>query len=260
MTDRANRPRSQFRPVSEADLPAEIRAAERTVALTGAGVSTASGIPSFRGEDGLWNEWDPNSVHRRRLDADPKGFWRDRLELRESLYEGSDPEPNAAHRALASMEADGHLDGVVTQNVDGLHAAAGSERLVELHGTNRRVRCDDCGEQRSATPVFERAADGELPPRCGCGGLYRPDVVLFGESLPDSAMERAQRLARESDVMLAVGSSLSVRPASLLPRIAVQAGATLAVVNFEETPLDSDAEYLFRSDVTDLLPAVADRL
>ncbi len=246
--------------MSEADLAAEIRAADRTVALTGAGVSTASGIPSFRGEDGLWNEWDPNSFHRRRLDADPAGFWRDRIELRASLYEDIDPEPNAAHRALASMEADGSLTGVITQNVDGLHAAAGSDRVVELHGTNQQVRCDDCGERRAAAPVFDQAADGALPPRCACGGVYRPDVVLFGESLPDSAMERAQRLARESDVLLALGSSLSVRPASLLPKIAQQSGATLAVINFDETPLDGEADYLFRSDVTAVVPAVAERL
>lgn len=246
--------------MSEAALAAEIRDADRTVALTGAGISTASGIPPFRGEDGLWNEWDPNSFHRRRLDADPAGFWADRFELRQSFYEGIDPEPNDAHLALASMEADGQLNGVITQNVDGLHAVAGSEEVVEIHGTNQRVRCDDCGDQQPAGPVFARAADGELPPRCSCGGVLRPAVVLFGESLPDRALERAQQLARECDVMLAVGSSLSVRPASLLPRLAVQSGATLAIVNFEETPRDATADYLFRADVTEVLPAIMDRL
>ncbi|WP_276271643.1 NAD-dependent deacylase [Haloarcula litorea] len=237
-----------------------VRAAESTVALTGAGVSTASGIPSFRGEDGLWNERDPTDFHRRRLDADPEGFWRDRLELREEHFAGVDPEPNAAHEALAAMEAAGHLDAVVTQNVDGLHGDAGSDRVVELHGTNRRIRCDDCAERRPAGEVFDRAASGDLPPRCDCGGVYRPDVVLFGESLPDAAMSEAQRLARESDVFLAVGSSLSVRPASLLPRIAAESGATLVVVNFEQTPRDGDAEHVLRADVTEVLPAVADRV
>jgi NAD-dependent deacetylase len=244
-----------------------VRTADTAVALSGAGVSTASGIPSFRGEDGIWNEWDPNAFHRRRLDADPAGFWADRVELRAALV-GSDPEPNAAHDGLAAMEADGYLDAVLTQNVDGLHTAAGSERVVELHGTNRRVRCEECGSTGPADPVFERAAGGasaearaaSLPPRCDCGGIYRPDVVLFGESLADAVLERAQRLARESDVFLAVGSSLSVRPASLLPKIAVDAGATLAVVNFAETPQDSAADYLFREDVTTVLPALADRL
>ena len=243
-------------------LAAEIRRADSVVALTGAGVSTASGIPTFRGEDGIWNEWDPNTFHRRRFDADPDGFWRDRLELRAELYGDSDPEPNAAHTALTAMEADGHLDAVLTQNVDGLHSAAGSERVVELHGTHRRVRCDDCGDRRPADPVFEAASvdSEELPPRCDCGGVYRPDVVLFGESLADTVLEEAQRLARESDVLLAVGSSLSVRPASLLPRIAVESGATLAVVNFDRTPQDDAATYVVREDVTELLPAVVDPL
>jgi len=238
-----------------------VRAADTAVALTGAGVSTASGIPSFRGEDGLWNEWDPRAFHRRRLDADPAGFWADRVDLRAALTDG-DPEPNAAHDALASMEAGGHLDAVLTQNVDGLHTAAGSERVVELHGTNRRVRCDDCGATEPAEPVFERAsAECEgTPPRCDCGGVYRPDVVLFGESLGDATLETAQRLARESDVLLAAGSSLSVRPAALLPRIAVDAGATLVVVNFERTPQDDAADYRFGDDVTAVLPALAARL
>jgi len=240
-------------------LATAVRRADSTVALTGAGVSTASGIPSFRGEDGIWDRWDPNAFHRRRLEADPAGFWTDRVDLRAELVAG-DPEPNDAHGALAAMERRGHLDAVVTQNVDGLHADAGTDRLVELHGTNRRVRCDDCGERRPAEPVFERVRDGSVPPRCGCGGVYRPDVVLFGESLDDDALDRAQRLARESDVFLAVGSSLSVRPAALLPRIAVDADASLAIVNFEPTPRDGDADHLFREDVTDLLPALEARV
>ncbi|MBX0302993.1 NAD-dependent protein deacylase [Haloarcula salinisoli] len=248
-------------------LAAAVRTADTTVALSGAGVSTASGIPSFRGEDGIWNDWDPKTFHRRRLDADPAGFWADRVELRAELV-GGDPEPNAAHDALAAMEGDGHLEAVLTQNVDGLHTAAGSARVVELHGTNRRVRCEDCGATEPAEPVFDRAADaasagtdgGSLPPRCDCGGIYRPDVVLFGESLADAVLAEAQRLARESDVFLAVGSSLSVRPAALLPRIAREAGATLAIVNFEATPHDETSEYLFREDVTTVLPALWDRL
>ncbi len=247
-------------------LAAAVRIADTTVALSGAGVSTASGIPSFRGENGIWAEWDPKAFHRRRLDADPAGFWADRVELRAELV-GGDPEPNAAHDALAAMEADGHLEAVLTQNVDGLHTAAGSDRVVELHGSNRRVRCDDCGATEPAEPVFDRAADAasagadaSLPPRCDCGGIYRPDVVLFGEALADAVLSEAQRLARESDVFLAVGSSLSVRPAALLPKIALEAGATLAVVNFDATPHDEAADYLFREDVTTVLPALRDRL
>jgi len=164
------------------------------------------------------------------------------------------------------LQRRGHVDAVLTQNVDGLHGDAGSECVVELHGTNRRVRCDDCGATAPADPIFERASEGmdtpesSFPPRCDCGGVFRPDVVLFGESLSDASLERAQRLARESDVFLAVGSSLSVRPAALLPRVAVDSGATLVVVNFDETPQDGAADYLFRDDVTAVLPAIVDRL
>ncbi|MFC7020935.1 MULTISPECIES: NAD-dependent deacylase [Haloarcula] len=242
------------------DVASTIRTADSTVALTGAGVSTASGIPSFRGEDGVWDEFDPMSFHRRRFDADPTGFWRDRLDLRRAIYADLDPAPNAAHEALVDLESDGRLEAVVTQNVDGLHHAAGTDRVVELHGTHRRVRCDDCGDRLPADEVFDRAADGELPPRCACGGVYRPDVVLFGESLPDEAMDAAQRLARESDVFLALGSSLSVRPASLLPRIATRAGSTLVVVNLDPTPRDDEATLVVRDDVTTVLPAVVRRL
>ena len=241
-------------------LADRVRTADSTVALTGAGVSTASGIPSFRGENGLWDRFDPMDFHRRRFDADPTGFWRDRLSLREAITGDTDPEPNAAHRALVDLEAAGHLDAVITQNVDGLHGDAGTERVLELHGTNRRVVCDDCGERVDAPPVFERAAAGEVPPRCSCGGVYKPDVVLFGESLPEETLAAAQRLARECDLLLAIGSSLSVRPASLLPKLAVDAGGRLAVINLEPTERDELADLLVRGDVTAVLPAVVDRL
>ncbi|WP_226021410.1 NAD-dependent protein deacylase [Halomicrobium salinisoli] len=236
-----------------------LREADTAVAFTGAGVSTASGVPSFRGEDGLWEEFDPKSFHRRRLDADPEGWWRDRVELREHLDPG-EYEPNAAHEALAELESAGHLDAVVTQNVDGLHGEAGTEELIRLHGTNRRVRCEDCGERSEAAPTFERAREGDVPPRCDCGGLLRPDVVLFGESLPADAIERARRLARESDCYLAVGSSLTVQPAAGLPRRAATTGATLAILNLTETPLDGVADRVIGADVTDVLPALAARV
>jgi len=237
-----------------------VQEAEHTVALTGAGVSTASGVPDFRGEDGLWERYDPSDFHRRRLDADPEGFWTDRLELRADLYE-ADIEPNAAHEALAAMEASGQLDAVLTQNVDGLHAAAGSESAVELHGSNVRVACDDCGRTRPADPVFERAHEGERPPRCEtCSGVLRPDVVLFGERPPEDAFDRAQRQARRADVFLAVGSSLTVRPASTLPEMALEGGATLAVVNFDPTPVTDRAAFDLRADVTAVLPELAAHL
>ncbi|ELZ22463.1 Sir2-type histone deacetylase [Halosimplex carlsbadense 2-9-1] len=243
-------------------LASEIGEAERAVALTGAGVSVPSGIPPFRGapsDDGpdpVWESHDPADFHRRRFDADPEGFWTDRLALRETMY-GGGVEPNAAHEALAALEARGHLDTLLTQNVDGLHAAAGSDAVVELHGTSARVVCDRCGATGSAGPVRERVRDGERPPTCDCGGVLKPDVVLFGEPLPDEAFDRAQTAARRCDVFLAVGSSLTVRPAALLPEVAAESGATLAVCNLDATDYSERADYDLRADATEALPALA---
>jgi NAD-dependent deacetylase len=239
----------------------EIRAADSVVALTGAGVSTASGIPDFRGEDGLWNEYDPEEFHVRRFRADPGDFWERQLELQQEVFDAVDPSPNAAHRALADLEADGHLDGVVTQNVDGLHAEAGSEEPIRLHGTTERVSCQQCRQRYDAEPVRERAENGELPPRCGaCDGVLKPDTVLFGEQLPEHALLRGHALAQKADVFLAVGSSLTVEPAASLPEEAHDRGASLLVVNHDPTPISDVADYDLRADVTDVLPAIRDRV
>jgi len=241
-------------------VTAAIERADSVVALTGAGVSVASGVPAFRGTspegvstETVWDRHDPADFHRRRFDADPEGFWTDRLALRETMY-GRGVEPNAAHEALARMERAGHLDTLATQNVDGLHAAAGSESVVRLHGRSDQVVCDDCGRREPAEAAFERVRDGESPPTCDCGGVSKPDVVLFGEALPDGPLERVQRATRRCDVFLAVGSSLTVRPASLLPEIAAETGATLVVANLEETPASETADHDLRVDVTDFLP------
>lgn len=233
----------------------DLAAAEHVVALTGAGVSTASGIPDFRSEGGIWDQFDPGDFHYSRFQADPGGFWRERVEMHEAIY-GDDVAPNAAHEALAALESSGVLDVLVTQNIDGLHRAAGSETVVELHGNADRVVCESCGERADAAPVYD-AVPGECPPRCGCGGVYKPDVVLFGEQLPQVPLQRAKRHAREADAFLAVGSSLSVEPAASLPRVAARTGATLVVVNLEETPVSDRAAHDFRADVTEVLPALA---
>ncbi|MFB6084190.1 MAG: NAD-dependent deacetylase [Halorientalis sp.] len=244
--------------VDESDLQAvasTIRDAESVVALTGAGVSTASGIPDFRGEDGIWERRDPMDFHIDRFRADPGGFWADRVELQAEAFDDGDVAPNAAHEALADLESAGHLDAVVTQNIDGLHQAAGSENVIEIHGSAARVVCRDCGRRTDAEPAMERARDGDLPPTCEeCDGTLKPDTVLFGEQLPEHALMRSQAKAEGADVFLAVGSSLTVEPAASLPRIATERGATLVLVNLESTPLSDRADYDFRADVTEALP------
>lgn len=251
-----------------------IQSADTAVALTGAGISAPSGIPTFRGDDGVWEHFDEGQFTYGRFQRDPEGFWADRLELQEAMF-GGEYEPNAGHEALAAMERDGNLEAICTQNTDGLHRdAAAAVRdgetdepnvdvdgfVLELHGNARRVRCADCGRRREGDPIFERAANGELPPTCDCGGVYKPDVVLFGERLPEAVMQRAQSLARESDAFLAIGSSLVVEPAASLPRIAARNGATVGIVNLESTPCDDAADVVCREDVTEVLPRLRARL
>ncbi|UPV76086.1 NAD-dependent deacylase [Halorussus limi] len=234
----------------------DLRDADAAVALTGAGVSAPSGVPPFRGEDGIWNEYDPDALDVWRFRREPGAFWADWLDLRADLLD-ADPEPNPAHEALADLSAAGRLDALVTQNIDGLHRDAGSEEVVELHGNARRAVCRNCGWTTSADDAVARAESGDLPPRCdACDGALKPDAVLFGEQLPRDALVRARELAADSEAFLVAGSSLTVEPAASLPARAAESGATLIVVNLDETPLDARADYVFRGDVTEVLPAL----
>ncbi len=230
--------------------------ADSVVALTGAGVSTASGIPDFRSEGGLWEKHDPQSFHFSRFRTDPEGFWRDRLSMFEDIYAGGDIAPNDAHHALAELESAGHLDTLITQNIDGLHREAGTANLIELHGTGAEVVCMDCGNRADAAPAWDAVKAGNAPPRCAsCDGIVKPAVVLFGESMPEVAMSRAHSLAKSCDVFLVAGSSLSVEPAASLPHVAARHGATTIYVNLDDTGFDAD--YTFDADVTDVLPRLA---
>ena len=236
----------------------EIRAADSVVTLTGAGVSVSSGVSTFRGEGGVWERHDLRDFHLRRFERDPAGFWVDRIGLHETMYGDREIEPNAAHEALATLESADEIDALVTQNTDGLHRAAGSENVIELHGNADRVRCQECGERSGAKPIRERVREGERPPRGACGGVYKPDVVLFGEALPEDALDRSQALAEQAEVFVVTGSSPTVEPAASLPRTAADSGATVVVVNAEATPVSDRAEYDLRADVTDVLPRARD--
>jgi len=237
------------------DLAAEIAAADRTVAFTGAGVSTESGVPDFRSEGGIWDEHDREALSLRRFRANPGRFWADWLDLHEEMLD--DAAPNPAHETLAEMERRGHLDAVVTQNVDGLHGRAGSERVVHLHGAGQTGVCQRCDHAEPVEGVADRV-DPESPPHCpDCEGVLKPDTVLFGESLPSDAVREARTLVETADVLLVVGSSLTVEPAASLPERALAWDATLAVVNREATRYADRAAHTFRGDAGDVVPRVA---
>ncbi|HEY8416129.1 MAG TPA: NAD-dependent deacylase [Thermaerobacter sp.] len=207
-----------------------VAANRRLVALTGAGISVPSGVPAFRGRDGLWSRYDPEEVaHIEAFRRDPERVWRMLAELYRVVGAA---EPNAAHRALARLEELGYLEVVITQNVDGLHQKAGSREVVELHGSCREMVCLDCGA-RYGTDAIERVAawPGRGAVRCWCGGVLKPGIVFFGEPLPEYAFLRAWAAVQSADVLLVVGTSAEVEPAASLPGIAMEAGTTVVEIN-----------------------------
>lgn len=236
-------------------LEAMLDSASHVVAFTGAGISAESGIPTYRGANGLWKTYDPDKV----ADADnfsrnPAYYWEF---LREVRYPAlSKARPNEGHRALAELERRGRLRALITQNVDGLHQDAGSRNVLELHGNTRRILCLGC-DRRFALEGLERLLEGEMPPSCpDCGGLLRPDVVLFGEALPEEILQEAVQQSRTCDFFIALGSSLVVQPAASLPALAKQSGARLVIVNKEDTPLDTMADLVVRDSASLALAGV----
>lgn len=231
-----------------------LRRGRINVALTGAGVSTESGLPDFRSRDGLWAQIDPMRVASlSAFQRDPAAFY---AFYQRRLAVLADAAPNAAHLALARLEVLGKLDLVVTQNVDGLHQQAGSRDVVEVHGNLREGRCSACAAVVPIAAVAEPLGAGQVP-RCGrCAGLLRPNVVLFEEVLPASAYERAEAACAACDVLLVVGSSLEVHPVAGLPALAVRHGARLVIVNREPTPCDRLAAVVVQGDAGTVLPQI----
>ena len=238
---------------------AQIRRACKVTVLTGAGISTDSGIPDFRGPQGVWTK-DPDAekvsdirhyVARRDLRV---RAWQGRLR-----WSDSTPQPNPGHLALVELERQGRLHALITQNVDGLHQAAGSDpgRVVEVHGTVRDVTCLDCGWRGPAEPTLERVRSGEEDPECtGCGGMLKSATISFGQSLVAADLERAMAAAAEADLFLAVGSTLSVYPIAGATDIALRAGATLVIVNAEPTGYDADAAVVVTGSISEALPRI----
>jgi NAD-dependent deacetylase len=226
------------------------------VALTGAGISVPSGIPDFRTPGtGLWANVDPIKVaHIDAFLSDPVEFWRFYGQRFQTL---EDKQPNGAHAALAKLEQAGLLDAVITQNIDRLHAKAGTRELIEVHGTIDHSSCLSCGARYPLADVRARQlADADGVPRCDCGLPLKPDVVLFGELLPDRALRRAEQLAAGADLMLCVGSSLEVYPVAELPATTLLAGGRVAIVTRSATPFDARAAVRCDGDVVAELEAV----
>ena len=234
-----------------------VRDARRIVVLTGAGISTESGIPDFRGPQCVWTK-NPEAEKTATLQyyvSDPevrKKAWQNRL--RSEMWRA---EPNAGHRALADLERKAALHTLVTQNVDGLHQAAGTspERVVEIHCNVHEVKCLSCPFRGAMPETLERVRAGEEDPRClGCGGILKSATISFGENLVPEDLDRAQRAAQDSDLFLAIGSSLTVYPAAGLPEVALNSGARLVVMNAQETPFDRFAAAVFSDQLGTVLP------
>jgi NAD-dependent deacetylase len=238
-----------------ARLAALLRKSRTTVALTGAGVSVPSGIPDFRTPGtGLWANVDPMEVaHIDAFHRDTARFWSFYRPRFESLAQ---KRPNPAHEALAELERRGLLEAVVTQNVDRLHAAAGSERVIEVHGSIATSSCTACGRTFDLADVAALFGGDGVALCSGCRGKVKPDVVLFGELLPEAAMAEAQALCERADLLLCVGSSLEVYPVAGLPELTLAAGGSLAIVTQGPTPYDGEAAVRLSGDVVAELGAV----
>jgi NAD-dependent deacetylase len=227
----------------------DLAAARNVVALTGAGISVESGIPPFRGKGGLYEKFDPMEIAS--IDAfmrDPARVWNVLVkEMKEVVDSAS---PNDGHKGLAKLEEMGKLTTVITQNIDGLHQAAGNTDVIEFHGTFAWQRCMDCDRKFETGKVDI----SEIPPRCSCDGILRPDAVFFGEMIPQDAMWRSRQAASDCDLMLVVGTSAVVQPAALMPVYAKESGAKIVEINPEKTPLTREiSDYLIRGGAGDVM-------
>jgi NAD-dependent deacetylase len=231
------------------------------VALTGAGISTESGIPDFRSPGSIWLEQPPVSYQD--FISKPEArqqYWQTRRNLSAQVLSAR---PNAAHLALAELERKRRLSGIITQNFDGLHHDAGNnpEHIVEMHGTSRAAACTLCGKRSSIIELQQRIDAGEIDPQCpDCGGYLKTATILFGQRVPEAELSRARELTLSSDLFLVVGSSLKVTPAATLPRLALKNDIPLLIINLQPTPLDDYADIVINEKAGVVLPQIVSRL
>lgn len=226
-----------------------LSASRQAIALTGAGMSTDSGIPDYRSpKTGLWNKIDQSVVSLDGFYRNPENYYSYALDLYPLRRAAK---PNPAHKMLSILEKDGVLKAVVTQNVDGLHQEAGSKGVYELHGSTKRVVCLSCGQNFSMERAMDKVLLGENPPLCSCGGVLKPDAVFFGEALPEKTWKKATKLVTESDLLVVIGTSLQVSPVSSLPSLALESGSRLVIVNLGETPFDEYADLVVDENIGD---------
>jgi NAD-dependent deacetylase len=232
-----------------------IRGSKKLVAFTGAGLSAESGIPTYRGAGGLWSKYDPSRYASiQYFLQDPSYYWNFFREDRYPMLKAA--RPNPAHRILVELEKSGQLFLVITQNIDGLHQLAGQSNVCELHGNTRQIRCLACRRIYPMEEIYQRL-DKTLPPECSCGGMLKPDVVMFGESLPEEALKTAWQAARTCDTFLVLGSSLVVYPAAEIPVTAMENGAQLLIINIDPTPLDGLADLVINRKAIEVLSALS---
>jgi len=232
----------------------------KNVVFTGAGISTESGIPDFRSKGGIWDQYRPVYFDEFMTSRESRiEYWRQKSELYLDLVKAA---PNAGHRSIAGLYEMGLLEAVITQNIDGLHQEAGipDDKMIELHGSNRRVRCMSCGRISSIHEAHERVEAGDPAPECDCGGFLKPDTISFGQSMPGREVEKAVELSQDCDFFMVVGSTLLVQPAALMPHYAKESGAFLAIVNLSETPCDRMCDALIRGKAGEVLQRVVNEV
>ena len=236
-----------------------VRMARRGVAFTGAGISTDSGIPDYRGPNGVWKTQTPVMYEDFMNDREARITAWQRAAGNFRARQGV--KPNAGHLALAELQRRGHLAAIVTQNVDGLHTEAGSTHVIELHGSTRESSCLWCGRTWPTQYIVDRCEHGDLAPDCDdCAGPIKTKTISFGQSMPQDEMQRASEVTLASDFYIAIGSTLLVEPAASFPRIARRAGASLVILNNDETPLDDYADLVINDRISETLQALLQRL